>query len=290
MTVRFSSNQIVDAGVQGMDNALADAMSWNQKVTSGLQYSKASDNAYAVSRGVRLDFDISRLDMFKANQNFVASSHANAQTQMDSLINEMNSLRQLFVQSQSGALNKSNFAALKVQAEQIQIAIKDQIVARDASGNPIFNDQENINQVQIEPNVMVESGVSFQKAFGAAGVLAYPENSTLYQNIGSFVTYLGEMASGSNLSKAATVVSDGLNASFDQLTMAEQRSGGIAAQVDNAKSAMSAFGVQLADSRSALLDTDMAAATASYTRAQTLLNAAQAMFARLQQSNLFSKL
>ena len=290
MTVRFSSNQIVDAGVQGMDNALADAMSWNQKVTSGLQYSKASDNAYAVSRGVRLDFDISRLDMFKTNQNFVASSHANAQTQMDSLINEMNSLRQLFVQSQSGALNKSNFAALKVQAEQIQIAMKDQMVARDTAGNPIFNDQENINQVQIEPNVMVESGVSFQKAFGAAGVLAHPENSSLYQNIGSFVTYLGEMASGSNLSKAATVVSDGLNASFDQLTMAEQRSGGIAAQVDNAKSAMSAFGVQLAASRSALLDTDLAAATASYTRAQTLLNAAQAMFARLQQSNLFSKL
>ena len=290
MTVRFSSNQVVDAGVQGMDNALADAMSWNQKVTSGKQYSKASDNAYAVSRGVRLDFDISRLDMFKANQNFVASSHAIAQTQMDSLINEMNSLKQLFVQSQSGALNKSNYAALKVQAEQIQIAMRDQMKSRDATGSPIFNDQANINQVQIEPDVMVESGVSFQKAFGADGVLAHPENSALYQNIGDFVTYLDEMASGVILTKTAAAVSDGLNTSFDQLTMVEQRSGGIAAQVDNAKSAMSAFGVQLAASQSELLDTDMAAATASYTRAQTLLNAAQAMFARLQQSNLFSKL
>ena len=290
MTVRFSSNQVVDAGVQGMDNALADAMSWNQKVTSGKQYDKASDNAYAVSRGVRLDFDISRLDMFKANQNFVASSHANAQTQMDSLINEMNSLKQLFVQSQSGALNKSNYAALKVQAEQIQIAMKDQMVARDATGNPIFNDQENINQVQIEPNVMVESGVSFQKAFGSSGSLALPEDSAMYKNIGYFVTYLGEMASGVNPSKAATAVSEGLNTSFDQLTMAEQRSGGVASQVDNARNAMTAFGTQMAASQSALLDTDMAAATASYTRAQTLLNAAQAMFARLQQSNLFSKL
>jgi flagellin-like hook-associated protein FlgL len=72
--------------------------------------------------------------------------------------------------------------------------------------------------------------------------------------------------------------------------MAEQRSGGVASQVDNAKNAMTAFGTQMAASQSALLDTDMAAATASYTRAQTLLNAAQAMFARLQQSNLFSKL
>lgn len=290
MTVRFSSNQVVDAGVQGMDNALADAMSWNQKVTTGKQYSKASDNAYAVSRGVRLDFDISRLNMFKANQNFVASSHANAQTQMDTLINEMNKLQQMFVQSRDGSLNSRDYGALKVQAEQIRDAMKDQMVAQDATGNPFFNDEQNINLVQIEPNVMVESGVSFQKAFGSNGNLAHPENTSLYQNINSFVTYLGEMASGKLPSKEASVVSGGLKSSFEQLTMAEQRSGGIAAQVDNAKSAMMAFGTQMAASQSDLLDTDMAAATASYTRAQTLLNAAQAMFARLQQSNLFSKL
>jgi flagellin-like hook-associated protein FlgL len=289
MTVRFSSNQILDAGVQGMDNALADAMSWNQKVTSGKQYAQASDNAYAVSRGVRLDFDISRLDMFKANQNFVASSHANAQTQMDSLINEMNSLKQLFVQSQSGALNPSNFRALKIQAEQILIAMKQQMTAKDGTDNPIFG--ETVNQVQIEPNVMVESGVKFNDAFGSGGDLRYPENSQMYLNIQKFVTYLDEKGQNTGLTtQTADYVSAGLNTSFDQLNMAIQRSGGVAAQVDNAKTAMSAFGVQLKASQSAILDTDMAAATASYTRAQTLLNAAQAMFARLQQSNLFSKL
>ncbi|QWE27177.1 flagellin [Polynucleobacter sp. AP-Ainpum-60-G11] len=289
MTVRFSSNQVLDSGVQGMDNALADAMSWNRKVTTGKQYAQASDNAYAVSRGVRLDFDISRLDMFKANQNFVASSHANAQTQMDSLVNEMNSLKQLHVQSQSGALNPTNYKALKVQAEQILIAMKQQMTAKDGTGNPIFGDT--VNQVQIEPNVMVESGVKFTDAFGSDGDLAHPENSQMYLNIQKFVTYLDEKAQNTGFTtQTADQVSAGLNTSFDQLTMAEQRSGGIAAQVDNAKSAMSAFGVQMAAAQSALLDTDMAAATASYTRAQTLLNAAQAMFARLQQSNLFSKL
>ena len=289
MTVRFSSNQILDAGVQGMDNALADAMSWNQKVTSGKQYAQASDNAYAVSRGVRLDFDISRLDMFKANQNFVASSHANAQTQMDSLINEMNSLKQLFVQSQNGALNPSNFKALKVQAEQILLAMKQQMTAKDGTDNPIFG--ETVNQVQIEPNVMVESGVKFNEAFGSGGDLSRPENSMMYLNIQKFVTYLDEKGQNTVLrTQNADEVSAGLNTSFDQLTMTVQRSGGGAAPGDNAKTAMSAFGLQLAAAQSVLLDSDMAAATASYTRAQTLLNAAQAMFARLQQSNLFSKL
>ena len=289
MTVRFSSNQILDSGIQGMENSLSEAMSWNKKITTGKQYAQASDNAYAVSRGVRLDFDISRLDMFKSNQNFVASSHANAQTQMDSLVNEMNSLKQLFVQSQSGALNPSNFKALKVQAEQILIAMGQQMKAEDGTGNPIFGIE--VNEVQIEPNVMVESGVQFDVAFGSGGDLDYPGNSEMYVNIQKFVTYLEEKGENTGVtSETAEEVSDGLNASFDQLTMAMQRSGGVAAQVDNAKTAMSAFGVQLAASQSALLDTDMAAATASYTRAQTLLNAAQAMFARLQQSNLFSKL
>ena len=105
------------------------------------------------------------------------------------------------------------------------------------------------------------------------------------------MTYLDEKGQNrSSTTQTVDQVSAGLNASFDQLTMTLQRSGGVANQVDNAKTAMSAFGVQLADTQSVLLDTDMAAATASYTRAQTLLNAAQAMFARLQQSNLFSKL
>jgi flagellin-like hook-associated protein FlgL len=162
------------------------------------------------------------------------------------------------------------------------------MTAKDATGNPIFNDS--VNNVQIEPNVTVKSGVQFNDAFGSGGSLATPENSAMYVNIDRFVTYLGEMAAGSIPTRSAVTVSDGLNTSFDQLTMAEQRSGGVASQVDNAKNAMTAFGTQMAASQSALLDTDMAAATASYTRAQTLLNAAQAMFARLQQSNLFSKL
>jgi flagellin-like hook-associated protein FlgL len=71
---------------------------------------------------------------------------------------------------------------------------------------------------------------------------------------------------------------------------AQQTSGAIASQVDHSKSVTIALGTEFAAASSAVLDTDMAEATAAYTRSQTLLNAAQAMFARLQQSNLFSKL
>jgi flagellar hook-associated protein 3 FlgL len=107
--MRVSSNQILEAGVQSMDNSLADAMAWQKKISTGKNYSKASDNPYAVSRGVRLDFDVARLEMYKTNQNYVASTHAIAQSQMGTMIDELIVLKQAFVQSQNGALNSTNF-------------------------------------------------------------------------------------------------------------------------------------------------------------------------------------
>jgi len=285
--MRVSSNQILEAGVQSMDNSLADAMAWQKKISTGKNYSKASDNPYAVSRGVRLDFDVARLEMYKTNQNYVASTHAIAQSQMSTIIDELIVLKQAFVQSQNGALNSTNFRALKIQAEQIRDTIQSQMVAKDATGNYIF--PETINNVQIEPNVTVKSGVEFTDAFNG-GSLADPAASNLYIKINNFVTYLDERANRSSLTNTAGAVESGLNDIFDRITTAQQRSGGIAAQVDISKEAMGTIGTEMAATASALLDTDLAAATAAYTRSQTLLNAAQAMFARLQQSSLFSKL
>ena len=162
--MRVSSNQILEAGVQSMNNSLADAMEWQKKIGTGNNYSKASDNPYAVSRGVRLDFDVDRLEMYKTNQNYVASSHAIAQSQMSTIIDELIVIKQAYVQSQNGALNSTNFKALKIQIEQIRDTIKSQMTAKDATGNAIF--QETINDVQIEPNVTVKSGVQYSDVSG----------------------------------------------------------------------------------------------------------------------------
>ena len=60
--MRVSSNQILEAGVNSMENSLAEAMAWQKKISTGKNYSKASDNPYAVSRGVRLEFDVARFN------------------------------------------------------------------------------------------------------------------------------------------------------------------------------------------------------------------------------------
>jgi flagellin-like hook-associated protein FlgL len=98
------------------------------------------------------------------------------------------------------------------------------------------------------------------------------------------------MSSGDSLTNVASTIESDLDDAFNLLTEAQQRSGGISAQIDLSTNAMLTVKTNIAAASSALLDTNLAEATAGYTRAQTLLNAAQAMFARLQQSSLFSKL
>ncbi|AKD24798.1 Flagellin-related hook-associated protein [Polynucleobacter duraquae] len=288
MSIRISSNQVINAGVDSMNTALNDATAWQQKISSGKNYTKASDNVYAISRGVELDFDISRLQMFKSNQAIATNNHNDAQSQMDSILNQLTQLKTTFIQSQNASLNQSNFAALAIQAEQIRDAIQSQMTATDSTGHAIFPDDT--NSVQIEPGVTVASGVAFNDAFGANGSLAGSEDADIYLNIDAFVTYLTQKSQGLTTTKTGAQVSSGLDTSYTQLMQAQQTSGGISKQVDNAQATVVAVRTELIAASSALLDTDMAEATAAFTRSQTLLNAAQAMFARLQQSNLFSKL
>ena len=287
MSVRISTNQVLQTGVQAMDNSLADAMAWQKKVDTGKNYSAASDNAYAMARGVRLDFDTAKLAMFTQNQNFVASSMSNTDTQLGSVVNQMNSLKQLMVQSQDGSLNTTDYAALQQAAQGYLDTIKQQSTAVDGTGAPIFPKTATINQVQIEPNVMVNTAVKFTDAFGGSG----SSKTDVVQKIQDFVDYLGKMAAGNNPGATSQkAVADGLDAAFNQLTVVQEGAGSIAKQVDNSKNATASIGTQLQATSSALLDTDMAAATAAYTRSQTILSAAQAMFAKISQSDLFSKL
>ena len=392
MSIRISTNQVLDTGVQAMDSSLSEAMSWQQKIDTGKNYSKASDNAYAVSRGVRLQFDTDRLTMYTSNQNFVASSMSNTDTQMTSVVNQMNAIKQLMVQSHDGSLNTTDYQALQQAAQGYLDSIKQMSTAQDGTGKPIF--ASTVNQVQIEPNVSVNTNLKFSDVFGGSG----SGKADVIQKIQDFVNYLGNLASGKSVNPGQTftinstvgvgqltaggsfvsglsananaiagtytiqqqtvngvasvflqngsgnqttpiavpanatsidfgngvlislsgndtganiagalagknitvtanqvsgstqTVSSGLDQAFTQLTLMQEAAGAIAKRVDDAKGATASIGTNLAATSSALLDTDMAAATAQYTKAQTILSAAEAMFAKISQSDLFSKL
>ncbi len=289
--MRVSTSQIFDSSVQSMNTSLTQAVKYQQQISTGQQYSQASDNPYAVSWGVRLSFDNSRLTMYTNNQNFVSASMDNASTQLGSMIDQMNQLTSISVQAQNGALTSSALNALYQQASQIATTIQGQSTAKDATGNPIF--PPSINSVQIEPGVSVDSGIQASNAFGldVSGNLVAGKTDVMAK-IQAFVAYLGQKAGipGQTSSDTLSTVSTGLTSAYNQLQDAQTHSGLVGSLVSQASSAVNSLSTQLASTTSTLLDTDMAAATAGFTKEQSLLNAAQALFGKLQSSNLFSNL
>jgi len=285
--MRISTSQIFDSSVQSMNSSLTEAVNYQQQISSGQKFKKASDDPYAVSWGVRLSFDKSRLAMYETNQKYVSASMDNASTQLGSMIDQMNQLTSISVQAQNGSLTSTGLKALYLEAKLIGETIVNQTTTKDASGNAIFPDT--INPVQIEPNVSVDSGITFSSGFGASTV---GNSSLLEDKIKDFVAYLGQKAGVSGISSSGTAssVSTGLTSAYNQLQDAQTQSGLVGSLVSQSASAVNSLGTQLAATTSSLLDTDMAAATAGFMKSQAILNAAQSLFSRLQSSNLFSKM
>ena len=300
--MRISNNQLFETSVESMNTSLTKAVNFQQQISSGQQYSKASDNPYAVSWGVRLSFDKNRLTMYSNNQKSVTASMDNASTQLGNMIDEMNQLTSVSVQAQNGSLNQTALNALYQQASQIATTIQSQASAKDASGNPIF--PSTINSVQIEPGVSVDSGINTTNAFGkdlnspgvdlaSANESAAAGKTDVLAKINQFVAFLGHKAGvPAFLINTSTLsdVSTGLTSAYNQLQDAQTHSGLVGSLVSQASSAVNSLGTQLASTTSTLLDTDMAAATAGFTKEQSLLNAAQSLFGKLESSNLFSNM
>lgn len=285
--MRVSTSQIFDSSTQSMNSSLTEALKSQNQISTGQKFTKASDDPYAVSWGVRLSFDKSRLGMYENNQKFVTASMDNAATQLGSIIDQMNQLNSILVQAQNGSLNSTALKALYLEADQIKQTITSQSATKDASGNAIFPSA--INQVQIEPNVNVDSGIKFSDSFGGVGDGTKVDVLT---KINEFVAFLGQKAGvgGINSTGTASSVSTGLTSAYNQLQDSQTRSGLVGSLVSQSASAVNSLGTQLAATTSTLLDTDMAAATASFMKSQAILNAAQSLFSRLQSSNLFSKM
>lgn len=291
MIMRISTSQLFDTSVQSMDSSLSQAVKYQQQISTGQQYSQASDNPYAVSWGVRLSFDQSRLTLYTNNQNFVTASMNNAATQLGSMIDQMNQLTSISVQAQNGSLTPSALNALYQQASQIATTIQGQSIAKDATGVPIF--PTSINSVQIEPGVSVDSGIQSSNAFGLdPSGKPVGGKTDVMANIQSFVAYLGQKAGipGQTSTDTLSTVSTGLTSAYNQLQDAQTHSGLVGSLVSQASSAVNSLSTQLASTTSTLLDTDMAKATAGFTKEQALLSAAQTLFGKLQSSNLFSQL
>jgi flagellar hook-associated protein 3 FlgL len=309
--MRISSQQIFEAGVQSIQDHSSEAVRYQTQISSGKKYTQVSDSPQAVTLGLKLSFDKAQYDMFKTNQELMTNRLDNITSQLSSIYTAMAALKQTAIQAQ-GASGQSDLATLAQKALSLRDSITQYSAAKDASNQAILKPLQNttildsdpaenndvLGLVQIEPGISISEGISlsesmgvFVKTTGTAEEIGKPDinaKDSRYVNVLRAVQDIytalheGRAPNAEELSM--------LNSAIAQVMAAQVKAGLMSKQVTSAQDSVGGKLTDLENARSTLLDTDIAEASAGLARSQTLLQAAQAIFAKMQSSTLFEKL
>ena len=300
--MRISSQQIFEAGVQSIQDHSSEAVKFQSQISSGKKYTQVSENPQAVTLGLKLSFDKAQYDMFKTNQELMTNRLDNITSQLSSIYTAMASLKQTVVQAQ-GASGQSDLAALAQNAQSLSDSVLQFSSAKDASNQSIFKPLKDssaipaqtydatLGQVQIEPGITISEGISLSESIGVyAGSNGLPSTKSVagYKNVLTAVKDISTALNAGTQPTSAQVTA--LDDAIAQVKAAQVKAGLMSKQVTSAQDSVGGKLTDLENARSTLLDTDIAEASAGLARSQTLLQAAQSIFAKMQSSTLFEKL
>ena len=300
--MRISSQQIFEAGVQSIQDHSSEAVKFQTQISSGKKYTQISDNPQAVTLGLKLSFDKAQYDMYKTNQELMTNRLDNITSQLSSIYTAMAALKQTAIQAQ-GASGQSDLAALAQKAKSLSDSVAQYSAAKDASNQPILKPLKDPNnsgqtydtalgQVQIEPGITISEGVSLSESIGVYyGSNGLPDSTKSVAGYKNVLTAVNDISTALNAGTQPT--SDqvaALDAAITQVKAAQVKAGLMSKQVTSAQDSVGGKLTDLENARSTLLDTDIAEASAGLARSQTLLQAAQSIFAKMQSSTLFEKL
>ena len=301
--MRISSNQIFEAGVQSIQDHAGEAVKFQTQISSGKKYTQISENPQAVTLGLKLSFDKAQYDMFKTNQELMTNRLDNINSQLSSIYGAMASLKQVVVQAQ-GASGQSDLAALAQKAKSLSDSVAQFSASKDASNQPILkplqntvtpsttNNNDVLGTVQIEPGIFISEGISLSESIGVfadgSGVPNIAAKDSRYVNVLQAVKDVSDALTAGTQPTSAQV--SALDAAITQVKAAQVKAGLMSKQVSGAEDSVGGKLTDLENARATLLDTDIAEASAGLARSQTLLQAAQSIFAKMQSSSLFEKL
>jgi flagellin-like hook-associated protein FlgL len=142
--MRVSSHQLLDAAIRSIQQHSVEAMKWQQQISSGNKYLKASEGAVAIARGVEIQFDKSKYAMLKANQDFVATRMALADAQLGGMHDALSEMQQIGVQARDAAIGKIGLQSLAQRARAAYDLLAQQAVAMDTNDERYLLDTTNV--------------------------------------------------------------------------------------------------------------------------------------------------
>jgi len=279
--MRVSSQQLFDSGVAALQQHMQDVVESQRQISSGQRHGKASDDPLAAGLGVQVQLKKAEFAMFRVNQDHVQNTLDQTDSQLSSLQQMLANMQQLMIQSTGAGLNDATRIQMAQKAQTLKDAVQQFAEAKDASGNPLLKAAGGVGQVQVAPSIKLETGIF------KSSVMGDPADATTVDVLDAMNDVLVALQGGQKPSSAEF---DAIGEAMRQVSAAQVKTGVLLNLLDSARQASAFQETAVEQQRSTLMDTDPAQATADLARSNALLQAAQAIMARLDSTSLFEKI
>lgn len=286
--MRISTNQVFTNGLESLQKHTNDVLEAQRQIATGRRYRLASDNALAAGLGVKVDFDTSQFEMFKVNQDYARASLSSADTQIESIGLAIDRFRTLMVQASGDSIGAQGRKLLAEEMRTLRTMILNFAAAVDANGEPILRqvDASGVTKVYVAPSVDLMTSIRYEDVMGRIA----PDSPVINSDL-DVLTQLSAIINTVDSTAAPTSQQiTNMERIAEQVTNAQVKVGSIENQLEAAEESAELQNNNIDSERSRLLEPDLAEATTDLTRANALLQAAQAIMSKLDINSLFQKL
>jgi len=262
--------------------ALAQQIAYGQaQISTSKRLLAPSDDPVAAARIAQISITQTDQDAWRANLANAAALSASADTALGSLENALQRAHELMVAAANGTLSAEDRSTVALELRSIAEEISTYQTTKDSRGNDLF-------PAATATRIPVGAGLTIA-AVGTRAEIFEVDTGSGPQNMAAIVAAAAD-ALDANDPAAISQSLDDVVAAVSHAAIEHGKQGARGNRIDQLTESLTNNALQLKEERSGLEDTDVTAVVAKLQAQQLTLEAAQAVFARVNRSTLFDLL
>ena len=276
----FITSQSVNSEILRQQNLSRDIATFQLQVSSGKKFDAPSDNPQDWLQISTIGRQQSLTAAWEDNLKFAQSRAAQASSGLGDVNNLMSRVTELLVTSTSTSPNSPGTEAIAVELEGIRDSIAAILTQTDYQGTPTFDDGTSV-AIPIGKGMAVDAVATRQSVEEGISTASGPK--TIYEVLDGAIA---AVRSGDNAARNASLTE--ARSALDHVIVAQSKQGVRTQRLDDESSRILDANLQLAERRSGLEDADLTEVIAKLQAKLVTLQAAQTVYAKINQQSLFT--
>lgn len=276
----FITSQSVNSEILRQQGLSRDIATFQLQVSSGKKFDAPSDNPQDWLQISTIGRQQSLTAAWEDNLKFAQSRAAQASSGLGDVNNLMSRVTELLVTSTSTSPNSPGTEAIAVELEGIRDSIAAILTQTDYQGTPTFDDGTSV-AIPIGKGMAVDAVATRQSV--EEGISTTNGPRSIYQVLDSAIA---AVRSGDNSARNASLTE--ARSALDHVIVAQSKQGVRTQRLDDESSRVLDANLQLAERRSGLEDADLTEVIAKLQAKLVTLQAAQTVYAKINQQSLFT--